>query len=77
MDIEIIAHPNASFSRVETDMLGQIHIYVHEPPLEGKANRAISKALAKHLKIKPSQLMLLKGETSKHKHFRIISQKVL
>ena len=50
MKISGIAHPNAKNPRVEKDLLGKLHIYVHEPPLEGKANNAFMEALAKHFK---------------------------
>lgn len=51
--------------------MGTIHIYVHEPPLEGKANKAILEALADHLKIKKSQLVLIRGEKSKIKTYKV------
>jgi site-specific recombinase XerD len=41
MKISVIAHPNAKKPRVEEDMLGTIHVFVHEPPLGGGANKAV------------------------------------
>ena len=73
MKLSIIAHPNSKKPRVEKDMLGAVHVYVREPPLEGKANKAIIEALAKHLQIKKSQIALLSGEKSKTKTFFIQS----
>lgn len=71
MKITVFAHPNSKKPRVEKDLLGDLHIYVSEPPLEGKANRAIKEALADYLKISKSQAILVRGEKSKQKTFEI------
>lgn len=72
MKINIIAHPNSKKPRVEKDLLGTLHIYVSEPPLEGKANNAIREALAKYLEVKKSSVLLISGEISKNKLFEIL-----
>lgn len=72
MKITIIAHPNARKPRVEKDLLNTLHIYVKEPPLEGKANKAVIEALADYFHTKKSQVFLLSGEKSKNKLFDII-----
>lgn len=71
MKVSIITHPNAKNPRVETDLFGQIHVYVHAPPLEGKANQAVVEALAKHFETKKSHIFLVGGHTSKVKVFEI------
>lgn len=71
MKITVIAHPNARKPRIEEDLLGTLHVYVNAPPLEGKANIAVREALANHLKIKKSQVVLLSGQKSKQKVFEI------
>ncbi len=73
MKITVIAHPNAKQSRVEKDLLGVLHIYVSEPPLEGKANAAVINTLAEHLKVKRNQILLISGEKTKYKVFQINS----
>lgn len=72
MKISIIAHPNSKNPRVEKDLLGELHIYVHEPPLEGKANNAIRNSLSEYFKTKKSNVILLSGEKSKNKIFEIL-----
>lgn len=52
MKIAVTVHPNSKKPRIEKPLLGQLHVYVTEPPLEGKANRAVLIALAKHFKVK-------------------------
>jgi uncharacterized protein YggU (UPF0235/DUF167 family) len=71
MRITVFAHPNSKKPRVEKDLLGGIHVYVSEPPLDGKSNKAILLALAKFMQVKRSQVALVKGEKSKQKIFKI------
>jgi uncharacterized protein (TIGR00251 family) len=71
MRISIIAHPNAKKPRVERDLLGTLHVYVSEPPLEGKANRAVVEALSKYYKVKRNTVLFVSGEKSKNKTFEI------
>lgn len=73
MKITVIAHPNAKVPRIEKDLLGTIHVYVKEPPLEGKANNAIINALANHFRVKRSDILLVSGDKSKNKTFEILS----
>ncbi|HYV33864.1 MAG TPA: DUF167 domain-containing protein [Candidatus Limnocylindria bacterium] len=71
MFITIFAHTNSKKPRIEKDLLGDLHVYVNQPPLEGKANRAIAEALAEHFKVSKSQVQLVRGEKSKMKKFLI------
>lgn len=71
MKITVTVHPNARKPRVEKDLFGSLHLYVHEPPLEGKANRAAIDALAEHFHTKRAKVTLLSGEKSKRKLFEI------
>ncbi len=71
MKVSIIAHPNSRKPRIEEDLLGTLHVYVHAPPLEGKANIAIQEALSKYFKVKKYQIHLVSGITSKQKIFDI------
>jgi len=71
MRVTVIVHPNAKNPRVEKDLLDTLHIYVHEPPLEGKANRAVIQSLALYFNTKKGNVILLSGEKSKNKLFEI------
>ncbi len=73
MKISVIAHPNAKKPRVEKDLLNALHVYVSQPPLEGKANKAVIEALAAHFHVKKSNVLLLSGEKSKNKLFEILA----
>lgn len=46
-------------------------VSVKEPPVDGRANRAIAHALAKHFGVAPSYVRLVSGHTSKRKIFEI------
>ena len=46
-------------------------IYTKAPAIEGRANAAAIKLLAKHFGVSKSQIRLLHGATSKHKVFNI------
>jgi len=50
---------------------GTYIIYTKAPAIEGRANAAAIKLLAKHFGVSKSQVRLLRGATSKHKVFNI------
>ncbi len=72
MTIQVVAHPNAKQTKVEGDLLGTLHVYVNEPPIDGRANAAIINALAKHFNLKRSDVILTSGEKSRNKIFEIL-----
>jgi uncharacterized protein YggU (UPF0235/DUF167 family) len=72
MKITIIAHPNSKKPRIEKDLLETLHVYVSQPPLEGKANNAIREALTNYFDIKKSSVLLISGEKSKIKIFEVL-----
>lgn len=75
MRISVIAHLNSKRPRMEEDLLGVLHAYVNEPPLEGRANKAVIEALAEYFKVKKSQVQLLSGHKSKNKLFEVVGLK--
>ena len=46
-------------------------VYVKALAIEGRANAAAIKLLAKHFKVAPSKVKLVRGATSKYKIFEI------
>lgn len=67
----MITHPNSKQPRVETDLTGALHVYVREPPIEGRANLAVINALAAAYHVKKNMVILTGGNTSKYKTFEI------
>lgn len=72
MRISVVAHPNSKRPRAEEDLLGTLHVYVSEPPLENRANLAVIEALAKHFKVRKNQIAFLSGHKSKTKLFEVL-----
>jgi uncharacterized protein len=72
MKVSVIAHPNSKSPRIEKDLLGNLHVYVSAPPLEGKANMAVIEALSKHFNVKKGCVLLISGAKSKIKTFEIL-----
>lgn len=73
MKVSIIAHPNSKKPRIEKDLFNSLHVYVSEPPLEGKANNAIRDALTKYFEVKKSDILIISGEKSKNKIFEVLT----
>lgn len=74
MKISVVVHPNAKKERIEKDLLESLHVYVNQPPLEGKANRAVISALADYFKVSKANITLISGFKSKHKLFEVIKE---
>ncbi len=72
MKITATIHPNSKKCEVVKNESGKLDVYVVEPAVNNKANLACIKVLSKFLKIKKSQVILVKGEKSKEKNFRIL-----
>ena len=50
---------------------GVLTIYTKAPAIEGRANLAAVKLLAKYFSVAPSKVKLVRGTTSKYKVFEI------
>lgn len=50
---------------------GVLTIYTKAPAIDGRANAAAVKLLAKHFGVAPSKVKLLRGAASKYKVFEI------
>lgn len=66
MRVRVRAHPGAARERLawEGDVL---HVWVSERALEGRANRAILRAVARAFGVRPSGVALVAGERSRDK----------
>lgn len=52
---------------VQPDLMGDLLVYVREPAIEGKANRAIIELIARYYEVPKSHVEIVGGLTSKHK----------
>jgi len=72
MRIFIKAIPKAKEGRIEKIDESHYSVWVKEPPIKGKANQAVIKALAEYFKIAPSRVKIVAGYISKQKTIEII-----
>ncbi len=72
MRIFVIAKTGAKEEKVEMVDTTHCVVMVKAQPVEGKANDAIVKALAKHLGVSRSSLSLRSGATGKNKVFDLV-----
>ena len=72
MKISARLKPNSRHrEEVITNDDGSLTIYTKAPAIEGRANLAAAKLLAKYLGVAPSKVKLLRGASSKYKIFEI------
>ncbi|MFA6338850.1 MAG: DUF167 domain-containing protein [Candidatus Paceibacterota bacterium] len=69
--VERISQPSLGFEDTKSELV-VYKVKVKEPPVDGKANTAIIKALAKYFDIAPSRVSLVSGQSSKQKVFEIV-----
>jgi len=72
-DVILLLHvqPGAKKTEVAGQYGEALKIRLAAPPVEGKANTALLKFLAKELGVPKSAVTLISGETSRHKRVRI------
>ena len=61
--IRVRLQPRASSSRITGEKDGVIQVRVTAPPVDGEANAALEKLVAKKLGIAKSKVKVVKGET--------------
>lgn len=65
--VPIRTHPGASQEKVEIAPDGQVHVWVRQRAVDGKANAAIPGAVAAALNLRPRQVVLMSGLASRDK----------
>lgn len=72
MKISVHIKPNSRHrEEVVKNNDNTLTVYVKAPAIEGRANAAAIKLLAKHFKVASSNVKLVRGATSKYKIFEI------
>lgn len=72
MKISILLKPNSRHrEEVVVGDDGVLTIYTKAPAIEGRANLAAAKLLAKHFSVAPSKVKLVRGAASKYKVFEV------
>lgn len=71
MKLNIRVIPKAKHNKVVVEP-DRLKVYLTAPPVEGKANEALIEFLAEHLKVKRSQIKILRGLKSRDKVIEIL-----
>ena len=72
MKFSILLKPNSRHrEEVVTNDDGSLTIYTKAPAIEGRANAAAAKLLAKHFGVALSKVKLVRGAASKYKVFEV------
>lgn len=71
MKIFVRVKANAKKAEVEEIDATHFRVAVTATPVDGKANQAVRKALAKHLGVAPTRLVLKSGVSSRDKVFEV------
>ena len=69
--LPVLAQPRASRDAVAGVHEGRLKLQLKAPPVEGAANEAAQKFLAKRLGLPRSQVTLKQGATGRRKTFRV------
>jgi uncharacterized protein (TIGR00251 family) len=69
--ITVIVAPRASVNRLEMDGNRALRVRVAAPPVDGAANEALIKFLAKALRLPRFDFEIISGATSRHKRVLI------
>lgn len=67
MKIIVMAKPAARENKIEKIDETTYRVSITEPPVQGKANVAIIKALAGYFNVSPSQVQIVQGHTARRK----------
>ena len=69
--LKVYLQPKASKNEIVGSYRDGIKVKVTAPPIEGKANEALIRFLAKELGISPSSIEIVKGHHSREKTLKI------
>lgn len=76
MKVFVFLKPNSRHrEEVVANSDGSLTVYTKAPAIEGRANLAAIKLVAKHYGVAPSQVKLVRGATSRNKVFEIADNK--
>ena len=71
MKVVCFVKPRAKQTKIEKTGENQFSIWVNEPPIDNKANKAVIEILSEYFNVSKSDILLLRGERSKIKVFNI------
>jgi uncharacterized protein (TIGR00251 family) len=69
--IEVRLRPRSRAEELEGFEAGVLQARVTAPPVDGKANRALCRLIAKRLRLAPSRVTVIRGEKAPRKQIRV------
>jgi uncharacterized protein (TIGR00251 family) len=70
--IKVYLQPKSSKNEIVGPYRDGIKVKVTAPPIEGKANEALTRFLAKEFRISPTNIEIIKGHHSREKTLKIL-----
>ena len=71
MRLEVRLQPRANRDEIAGERDGRVLVRVTAPPVDGRANQALCRLIAKRLGVSRSRVTLIRGERSRDKLLRI------
>jgi len=71
---KIFVQVKAASKQRKVERIDETHfrVWVSVPPIEGRANEAVIKAIGEYLEVAPSRISIKSGHTSKQKCLEIV-----
>ena len=70
-DLAIRVQPRAKRTEIAGERNGVVVIRTTAPPVDGKANEAVCRLIAKRLKVPTGAVRITRGESMRDKHVRV------
>lgn len=70
--VPVKVKPNAKAERVEVQPDGSLLVFVNAPPVDGKANEAVVRAVAAHFGLPRSSVEIVRGAAGRQKLLEVI-----
>jgi uncharacterized protein (TIGR00251 family) len=70
--LEVVVRPGSRRPGISVSDQATVEVRVSAPARDGRANEAVRRALAAALKRPPSSVMLVRGQTARHKTYSIV-----
>ena len=71
VEIDVLVVPRASRTKIVGEHESRLKVQLNAPPVDGEANRALIKLLAKTLGARKSDVQIVSGETGRRKRVRV------
>jgi uncharacterized protein len=69
--LQVRVHPRAARDEIVGERAGALLVRLTAPPLDGRANEALCRLLARRLRVAPTRVTLLRGARSRDKVIRV------